>query len=32
MKELYWMYKLKACAPYGLNKRDVYEDFPYIIK
>ena len=26
-KELYWMYKLKIYAPYGLNKRDVYEAF-----
>ena len=24
-KELYWMYKLKTYAPYGLNERDVYE-------
>ena len=24
-KELYWMYKLKTYAPYGFNKRDVYE-------
>ena len=26
-KELYWMYKLKTHAPYGLNERDVYEVF-----
>ena len=26
-KELYWMYKLKTYASYGLNKRDVYEAF-----
>ena len=26
-KELYWMYRLKAYAPYGLNERDVYEAF-----
>ena len=26
-KELYWMYKLKTYAPYGLNKKDVYEAF-----
>ena len=26
-KELYWMYKLKAYAPYGLNERNVYEAF-----
>ena len=26
-KELYWMYKLKTYAPYGLNERDVYEVF-----
>ena len=26
-KELYWMYKLKTYAPYGLNERDVYEAF-----
>ena len=26
-KELYWMYKLKTYALYGLNKRDVYEAF-----
>ena len=26
-KELSWMYKLKTYAPYGLNKRDVYEAF-----
>ena len=26
-KELYWMYKLKTCAPYGLNKNDIYEAF-----
>ena len=26
-KELYWMYKLKLYAPYGLNERDVYEGF-----
>ena len=26
-KELYWMYKLKAYAPFGLNQRDVYEAF-----
>ena len=24
-KELYWMYRLKAYAPYGLNEKDVYE-------
>ena len=26
-KELYWMYKLKTYAPYGLKERDVYEAF-----
>ena len=26
-KELYWMYKLKTYAPYGLNERNVYEAF-----
>ena len=26
-KELYWMYRLKIYAPYGLNKRDVCEVF-----
>ena len=26
-KELYWMYRLKSYAPYGLNERDVYEAF-----
>ena len=26
-KELYWKYKLKAYAPYGLSERDVYEAF-----
>ena len=26
-KELYWMYELKTYAPYGLNKRDVFEAF-----
>ena len=26
-KELYWMYKLKTYAPYGLDERDVYEAF-----
>ena len=26
-KELYWMYKLKTYAPYGLNEREVYEAF-----
>ena len=26
-KELYWMYKLKTYAPYGLNDSDVYEAF-----
>ena len=26
-KELYWMYRLKTYAPYGLNERDVYEAF-----
>ena len=26
-KELYWMYKLKTYALYGLNERDVYEAF-----
>ena len=26
-RELYWMYRLKNYAPYGLNKRDVYEAF-----
>ena len=26
-KELYWIYKLKTYAPYGLNERDVYEAF-----
>ena len=26
-KELYWMYKLNAYAPHGLNERDVYEAF-----
>ena len=26
-KELYWMYKLKTYARYGLNERDVYEAF-----
>ena len=26
-KELYWMYKLKTYAPYGLNERDIYEAF-----
>ena len=26
-KELYWMYRLKAYALYGLNKRDVYKAF-----
>ena len=25
--ELYWMYKLKTYAPYGLDERDVYEAF-----
>ena len=24
-KELYWMYRLKTYAPYGLNERDVYK-------
>ena len=24
-KELYWMYKIKTYAPYGLNERNVYE-------
>ena len=23
-KELYWDHKLKTCAPFGLNERDVY--------
>ena len=27
MKELYWMYKLKTYASYGLNKIDVYDVF-----
>ena len=26
-KELYWMYKRKTCAPYGLNEKDVYKTF-----
>ena len=26
-KELYWMYKLKAYAPYGLNERYICEAF-----
>ena len=26
-KELYWMYKLKTSATYGLNERDVCEAF-----
>ena len=26
-KELYWMYKRKTCAPYGLNEKDVYKAF-----
>ena len=26
-KALYWMYKLKTYAPYGLYKKDVYEAF-----
>ena len=26
-KELYWMYRLKTYAPYGLNERDAYEAF-----
>ena len=26
-KQLYWMYKLKTYAPYGINQRDVYEAF-----
>ena len=26
-KELYWMYKLRTYAPYGLKERDVYEAF-----
>ena len=26
-KELYWIYKLKTYASYGLNERDVYESF-----
>ena len=26
-KELYWIYKLKTYAPYGLNERNVYEAF-----
>ena len=26
-KELYWMYKLKTYAPYGLNEREVYQAF-----
>ena len=26
-KGLYWKYKLKAYAPYGLSERDVYEAF-----
>ena len=26
-KELYWMYKLKACVSYIFNERDVYEVF-----
>ena len=26
-KELCWMYKLKTCAPYGLNESDVYKAF-----
>ena len=26
-KELYWMYKLKTYAPYGVNKKNVYEAF-----
>ena len=26
-KELYWMYKIKTYAPYGLNERDAYEAF-----
>ena len=26
-KELYWMYRLKTYAPYGLSENDVYEVF-----
>ena len=26
-KELYWIYRLKTYAPYGLNKRHVYKAF-----
>ena len=26
-KKLYWIYKLKTYAPYGLNESDVYEAF-----
>ena len=26
-KELYYMYKLRTYAPYGLNERDTYEAF-----
>ena len=26
-KGLYWIYKLKTYAPYGLNERDVYKAF-----
>ena len=26
-KALYWMYKLKAYAPLGLNQRDIYAAF-----
>ena len=26
-KELYWMYKLKAHASYGINERNFYETF-----
>ena len=26
-KELYWIYKLKTCALYGLKERDAYEAF-----
>ena len=26
-KDLYWMYKVKTYAPYGLNERDVYKAF-----